>query len=152
MAGMCMAIAINATTVAAFSTPIPLVMLFAATSESLTPTKRIRRVLLFSLGGWLAYEAIMVTEFAWRAEENTSGNSNTMGAGSVVKTQADRGANYSGYVEDLFSYPMVVGAHWFEFADQSPQGRGVDIREDSNYGIVDIKHRPYKTIFRVGIM
>jgi hypothetical protein len=97
---------------------------------------------------WGGEKALMVTEYSWRGEENTSGNRNTKGAGTVVKTQAERGANYSGYVEDIFSYPMVVGAHWFEFADQSPQGRGVDIREDSNYGIVDIKHRPYKELLR----
>lgn len=95
---------------------------------------------------WGGKKPIMVTEFAWRAEENTSGNPNTKGAGSVVKTQAQRAANYTGYVEDMFSYPMVVGMHWFEFADQSPQGRGINGGEDSNYGIVDIKHRPYKEL------
>ena len=97
---------------------------------------------------WGGKRALMVAEYSWRGQENTSGNPNTKGAGTVVKTQAERGANYSGYVEDMFSYPMVVGAHWFEFADQSPQGRGVDIGEDSNYGIVDIKHRPYKELLR----
>jgi hypothetical protein len=93
---------------------------------------------------WSGKKPIMVTEFAWRAQENTSGNKNTGGAGAVVKTQAERGQNYSNYVEDLLSYPMVVGAHWFEFADQSPQGRWDG--ENSNYGIVDINHQPYKDI------
>lgn len=90
---------------------------------------------------WGGKKPLMVTEFSWRAEENTSGNPNSGGAGSVVKTQTQRGEHYQKYVDDLFSYPMVVGAHWFEFADQSPQGRFDG--ENSNYGIVDIHHRPY---------
>jgi agarase len=90
---------------------------------------------------WGGKKPLMVTEFSWRGEENSSGNPNSGGAGAVVKTQAERGENYQRYVSDLLSYPMVVGAHWFEFADQSPQGRFDG--ENSNYGIVDIYHRPY---------
>ena len=90
---------------------------------------------------------LMITEFSWRGEENSSGNPNIGGAGVVVKTQAQRGANYQAYVEDLLSYPMVIGAHWFEFADQSPQGRFDG--ENSNYGIVDIRHRPYTEVLSV---
>jgi agarase len=93
---------------------------------------------------WGGQKPLMVTEYSWRGEENTSGNPNSGGAGAVVKTQAERAENYSRYVEDLLSYPMVVGAHWFEFSDQSPQGRFDG--ENSNYGIVDIHHRPYKEL------
>jgi hypothetical protein len=91
---------------------------------------------------WSGKKPLMVTEYAWRAQENSSGNPNSGGAGAVVKTQAERAGNYSSYVEDLLSYPMVIGAHWFEFADQSPQGRFDG--ENSNYGVVDIHHQPYK--------
>lgn len=87
---------------------------------------------------------LMVTEYSWRARENSSGNPNTGGAGAVVEKQAQRAANYKAYVESMFSYPMVIGAHWFEFADQSPQGRFDG--ENSNYGIIDIKHRPYNEL------
>lgn len=90
---------------------------------------------------WGGQKPLLITEYSWRAEENTSGNPNTGGAGAVVKTQAQRAENYQKYVEDLLSYPIVLGAHWFEFADQSPQGRFDG--ENSNYGIVDIYHRPY---------
>jgi hypothetical protein len=93
---------------------------------------------------WSGRKPLMVTEFAWRAEENTSGNPNRGGGGAVVKTQAERAENYQKYTEDLLSYPMVIGAHWFEFADQSPQGRFDG--ENSNYGVVDIYHRPYTKI------
>ncbi|MGA2324181.1 MAG: beta-galactosidase [Sedimentisphaerales bacterium] len=84
---------------------------------------------------------LMVTEYSWRARENTSGNPNSGGAGAVVETQAQRAESYKTYVGSMLSYPMVIGAHWFEFADQSPQGRFDG--ENSNYGVVDIKHRPY---------
>lgn len=87
---------------------------------------------------------LVVTEFSWRGEENTSGNPNSGGAGAVVKTQVERARNYKKYIEDLLSYPMVTGAHWFEFADQSPQGRFDG--ENSNYGVVDIHHRPYREL------
>lgn len=90
---------------------------------------------------WGGKKPLMVTEYSWRAWENTSGNPNTGGAGSVVETQAMRGEHYQNYVADLLAWPMVIGAHWFEFADQSPQGRFDG--ENSNYGVVDIHHRPY---------
>ncbi len=96
---------------------------------------------------WGGKKPLMVTEFSWRAEENTSGNPNSGGAGAVVKTQAQRAENYQKYIEDLLSYPIVIGAHWFEFADQSPQGRFDG--ENSNYGIVDIYHQPYTELLTV---
>jgi len=84
---------------------------------------------------------VLITEFSWRARENSSGDPNTRGAGGVVQTQADRANNYRAYVTDLIAQPWVLGAHWFEFSDQSPQGRFDG--EDSNYGVVDIHHNVY---------
>jgi len=37
--------------------------------------------------------------------------------------------------------PYVVDLHWFEWADESPQGRFDG--EDQDYGLVDIQDRPY---------
>lgn len=84
---------------------------------------------------------LMHTEFSWRGRSNASGNPNSRGAGAIVQTQAERAAAYEGLVPDSLSYPVVIGSHWFEFSDQSPQGRFDG--EDSNYGIVDIHDRPY---------
>lgn len=84
---------------------------------------------------------IMHTEFSWRARQNSSGDPNTRGAATVFETQAERAAAYSGLVSDIATIPYVIGSHWFEFADQSPQGRFDG--EDSNYGIVDIHNKPY---------
>jgi len=94
----------------------------------------------------LGQRPIMVTEFSWRSAENQSGNPNTRGAGQVVATQQERADRYRAFVTELFAYPMVVGAHWFEWADQSPQGRFDG--ENSNYGIVDIRHGRYETLIR----
>lgn len=89
----------------------------------------------------LGKRPIVITEFAWRAKENASGCPNTRGAGAVVATQKERAAAYEQYVTELARIPVIIGAHWFEFADQSPQGRFDG--EDSNYGIVDLQDRPY---------
>lgn len=91
----------------------------------------------YVLGG----RPLMHTEFSWRAKQNASGNPNSRGAGAIVETQADRAAAYSSFVGEMATVPYVIASHWFEFADQSPQGRFDG--ENSNYGIVDIRNRPY---------
>lgn len=92
------------------------------------------------LGG----KPLMITEYGWRGAENASGNRNSRGAGSIVKTQRERGENYASFVSATLARPMVVGMHWFEWADQSPQGRFDG--EDSNYGLVDIRNVPYADV------
>ncbi len=92
----------------------------------------------------VARKPLMVTEFSWRAKENQSGNPNTRGAGGVVATQRDRAAGFREFVSEIAAEPMVIGYHWFQWADQSPQGRFDG--EDSNYGVVDLEHRPYEVL------
>jgi len=92
----------------------------------------------------LGQKPIMITEYSWRAKENTSGCLNNRGGGTVVATQAQRADNYKKYTNAMYAYPMVIGTHWFEFADQSPQGRFDG--ENSNYGVVDIQNRPYTVL------
>lgn len=94
----------------------------------------------------LAKKPLMITEYSWRAAENNSGNPNSRGAGSVVATQAVRASNYTAFLENTIAHPQVIGLHWFEWADQSPQGRFDG--EDSNYGMVDIRHRPYDVLVK----
>jgi agarase len=38
--------------------------------------------------------------------------------------------------------PFVVGAHWFEYADEPAEGRFDG--ENSNYGLVNIRDEPYE--------
>jgi hypothetical protein len=90
----------------------------------------------------LTGKPILITEFSWRAMENTSGNRNTRGAEVTVQTQADRAANYRRFVGALLAEPYIIGAHWFQYYDEPADGRSFD-GEDSNYGLVDIFDRPY---------
>lgn len=92
----------------------------------------------------LGKKPLMITEYAWRAAENSSGCPNTAGAGAVIPTQKDRAERYAKYLDACLQSSVIIGLHWFEFADQSPQGRFDG--ENSNYGIVDIKNRPYTAV------
>lgn len=87
----------------------------------------------------LTGKPILVTEFAFRAQD--SGLPNTRGAGPKVANEAARGAAYRAFVSDLESLPQAIGYHWFEWADEPPQGRFDG--ENSNYGLVNIHDQPY---------
>jgi hypothetical protein len=95
----------------------------------------------------LTGKPILITEFSWRAMENTSGNRNTRGAEVTVQTQADRAANYRRFVTALMAEPYIIGAHWFQYHDEPPDGRSFD-GEDSNYGLVDVRDRPYEELLK----
>lgn len=88
---------------------------------------------------------ILITEFSFRAMENNSGNRNTKGADVTVPTQQDRAKGYEKYVTQAMNLPYIIGYHWFQYFDQSPQGRSFD-GEDSNYGLVDIYDNEYKIL------
>jgi hypothetical protein len=70
---------------------------------------------------------------------------NGLSAGLVqVKDQVERGVAYRYYVEQSASLDCFVGAHWFQWRDQSPLGRNDG--ENYNIGFVDINDRPYKEL------
>jgi agarase len=83
---------------------------------------------------------VLVTEFAFRAED--SGLPNTRGAGPRVPDQRTRAKAYHDYINRLMSLPEVVGYHWFKWADQPKEGRFDG--ENSNYGLVNIRDEPYQ--------
>jgi hypothetical protein len=56
-------------------------------------------------------------------------------------SQRERGALYTGYVEEALNHPLVVGTHWFLFADQSTTGRGDG--ENFQIGMIDVTDTPY---------
>ena len=85
---------------------------------------------------------VVITEFYMAANENRSGNKNFPPAFPVVQTQVERAAAYQRNVEGLASVPYVIGAHWFQYTDQPPQGRGDG--ENFNHGLVDTMGRPYE--------
>lgn len=63
-----------------------------------------------------------------------------------VRNQAERGVAYRYYVEQAFALPGVIGAHWFQWADQPPTGRSDG--ENYNIGLVDVTDRPYSDLIQ----
>lgn len=86
----------------------------------------------------------LLGEFSFRATD--SGLPNTVGAGPVVATQAERAAAYQNYAAKALRDPSLVGIHWFEHADQPAEGRFDG--ENSNFGTVTIDDRPYEILTR----
>lgn len=60
----------------------------------------------------------------------------------AVKNQTDRAKAYRYYMHRCASHPYCLGAHYFQYADQSYLGRF----DGENYqiGMVDVCHRPYE--------
>lgn len=85
---------------------------------------------------------LMITEFSFKAMD--SGLPNSKGAGKPLTTQQERADSYATFVTDLARMPYVVGYHWFEYADQPKEGRFDG--ENSNYGLVNLKDEPWKTL------
>jgi hypothetical protein len=91
----------------------------------------------------LSGRPVLVSEFYFAAEDNTSGNKNTHATGSfpIVRTQRERAAAYAAQVSQMAAMPDVVGWHWFQYYDEPPAGRTDG--EDYNMGLVDVENRPY---------
>jgi hypothetical protein len=85
---------------------------------------------------------LLITEFSYRAMQNGSGDPNTRGADVTVSGQAERAEHLGRFLSGALDLPYLVGYHWFEYADEPPQGRFFD-GEDSNYGLVDVHDREY---------
>jgi hypothetical protein len=64
-------------------------------------------------------------------------------AGGVVavKDQEQRGVAYQYYVENAIAHPAVIGAHWFQWADEPNTSRFDG--ENYNIGLVDVTDTPY---------
>lgn len=58
-----------------------------------------------------------------------------------VESQAERAKAYENYVNGAIGNPLIVGTHWFQYADQATTGRG----DGENYqiGFVDVCDTPY---------
>ncbi len=89
----------------------------------------------------LTGKPILITEFSWRAMENSSGCSNSKGADVTVKTQRDRVDCFRRYAANALAQPYLIGYDWFCYHDQPPAGRFDG--ENSNYGLVDIHDNFY---------
>jgi hypothetical protein len=60
----------------------------------------------------------------------------------AATSQDDRGLAYRHFLENVAALPSVVGAHWFQWADQPVTGRFDG--ECYNIGLVDITDVPYE--------
>jgi hypothetical protein len=70
-----------------------------------------------------------------------------MGPGIVqVANQEERANAYRFYNEQGYSHPSLVGAHWFQWLDQSNTGR--DDGENYSIGLLDITDRPYPELIK----
>ncbi|HEV2380459.1 MAG TPA: agarase [Terriglobia bacterium] len=87
----------------------------------------------------LAGKPVLITEFAFRAQD--SGLPNTQGAGPRVPDQAARAKAYADYVTRLESLQEAIGYHWFQWSDEPKEGRFDG--ENSNYGLVSVSDMPY---------
>lgn len=63
-----------------------------------------------------------------------------------VATQRDRGHAYANYLALAVARPEVVGAHYFQWNDQTVPGRADG--EHYNIGVMDVCHRPYEEFVR----
>ncbi len=84
---------------------------------------------------------VLITEFYMAARQNQSGNRNSSDAFPIVDTQKERAESFKRNVQAFAKFPNVVGAHWFQFADEPPKGRGDG--EDFNMGLVDVYGKTY---------
>ncbi len=89
---------------------------------------------------------VLITEYSFSAMENQSGDPNTHGADVAVPTQKDRVEHFERYAREALSLPYIVGLHWYEWADESPEGRFDG--EDCDYGLVDIHDHEYPLLGR----
>ena len=81
----------------------------------------------------------MITEFHFGSDDR-----GPFGKGVVsVWNEAQRGEAYARYVKAAAQDPNIVGAHWFEYADQPISGRTLD-GENSHIGLVGITDLPFQ--------
>lgn len=92
-------------------------------------------------------QPLIITEYSFHALDGRSGNRNTVGFAAQVLDQRARAEGYRQMTTRLARVPWVIGADWFQWADEPPSGRHFD-GEDVNFGIVDIDDREYEHMVR----
>lgn len=81
---------------------------------------------------------IIISEFSFYSKDGRSGNTNSnWWWGGNVKDQSERAAMYEKTVISFAKKNFIIGASWFQWNDQPPEGRILD-GENVNFGVVDI--------------
>ncbi len=90
-----------------------------------------------------APKPFLVSEFGYLAMDSGLPNSYPP-IYPKLATQSDRAAAYERYMRRVLERPYLVGAHWFQYADQPAEGRFDG--ENDNWGIVDINDSEYREL------
>ena len=91
----------------------------------------------------LTGKPILITEFGFRAADAGLPNS-WPPIYPTLESQADRADAFEDYVQEAQATPWIVGAHWFAWVDQPPEGRFDG--EDNNWGLVSEQDQPYELL------
>ena len=95
---------------------------------------------LRALGGG---KPVLISEWFYAARENRTGNRNN-GHLMTVETQAERARGAAAAARNFARIPELLGLHWFQYYDYPLGGRADS--EDYNFGLVDIRDRPYEEL------
>lgn len=84
---------------------------------------------------------IMITEFHYG--EPTQGQTSAI---QMVDNEQEKGYAYRNFVEKIAATGFIVGAHWFEYLDESVTGRWFQGYNGESFavGLVNVADRPYK--------
>jgi hypothetical protein len=81
---------------------------------------------------------VLVSEFSFGSTDR-----GPFGTGPVaVWNEAQRGEAYASFLAAAAADPAIVGAHWFDYADQPATGRVLD-GENAHFGLVGITDIPF---------
>lgn len=90
-------------------------------------------------------QPVIVSEYSFHSLDGRSGNRNTVGFAAQVLDQRARADAYRLFTTRVARVPYIVGADWFQWADEPTGGRSSD-GEDVNFGIMDVDDRPYELL------
>jgi hypothetical protein len=90
-------------------------------------------------------QPLIISEYSFHALQNRSGDRNLIGFDAQVPDQEARAEAYRQLTSRLARIPYVIGADWFQWADEPSSGRDVD-GEDVNFGVVDVDDHAYEPL------
>ena len=84
---------------------------------------------------------VLLTEWSFPALD--SGLPCTYGGGQRFKTQDERTIASEMFLKTVLTLPFIIGHDFFMWQDDPPLGFNNDFRENSNYGLVNLRNEPY---------
>jgi hypothetical protein len=97
---------------------------------------------MFGMMNAESQQPIIISEYSFHSLDGRSGDRDTVGFPAQVPDQQARADAYRQFTTRLADVPYIVGADWFQWADEPPSGREHD-GEDANFGVVDVDDHPY---------